>query len=365
MSFASEHEAELKQLVRDLAVIPAPSHGEGRRARFIKELLDGWGARGVYIDDALNVVWPWGEGEERSVFMAHTDVVFPDTEALPFSEEGDIFRAPGVGDDTANLAVLLFAARSFMGRTPKKPLLIVADSCEEGLGNLRGCRRIVDGFKVRELVTVDGGLGKLVTGAVGSHRYRVTVRTQGGHSFGDFGAKNAAACLAEIICALYAVTPPEKPGGRTTYNVGTISGGTSVNTIAQEAEMLYEYRSDDAGCLTAMRDTFFGIIGDFRARGLEIETELLGERPCGGSVDGEDFARLKDIMRRAAAETTGLTLRESIGSTDANYPLSLGIPAVCIGGCESAGGHTREETLNAASLRPGLEYIIKVLENWF
>ncbi len=365
MSFAAEHEEELKQFVRDLAVIPAPSGDEGRRAAFIRDTLESWGARGVFIDEALNVVWPRGEGEERSVFMAHTDVVFPDTEPLPFSEDGDVFRAPGVGDDTANLAVLLFAARSFMGRTPKKPLLIVANSCEEGLGNLKGCRRIIDTYKVRELVTVDGDLDTLVTGAVGSHRYRVTVRTAGGHSFHDFGAPNAAAQLAEIICALYAVRVPEKEGAVTTYNVGTIEGGTSVNTIAQEAEMLYEYRSDDAECLAAMRGIFLGIIGDFRARGMEIEAELIGERPCSGAVDPAEHERLKEVMRRAAAETTGLTLRESVGSTDANYPLSLGIPAVCIGGCDSEGSHTREETLDASTLRPGLEYVIKVLGNWF
>ncbi|MDO5434852.1 MAG: M20/M25/M40 family metallo-hydrolase [Clostridia bacterium] len=367
-----QQEAEtLKQLIRDIAVIPAPSRHEEKRAEWVTGWWNRNGEDGAFIDEALNVVLPVGVTEDNDlyVFMAHTDVVFPDTEPLPFSEDETTFHCPGVGDDTACLAVLLMAARYFLKRRmpPKTGLLIVANSCEEGLGNLKGSRKIVDtwGSRIRGFVTVDGELDRIVDRAVGSHRYRVSVHTEGGHSYGAFGNRNAIACLASMITALYSVKVPERAGTKTTYNVGGISGGTSVNTIAQDAEMLYEYRSDDAECLEQMHRMFMGVISAWRGMGVRVDVEQIGDRPCGSIAGREDYDRFIEKIQQAAESSLGFRLKPRSSSTDANYPLSLGIPAVCIGGCHSVHTHCRDEFLYLDSLQKGFRLLMAVLGEYF
>lgn len=362
---------EAKQFLRELAVIPAPSHHEEKRADFVKAWMEKNGAQGVYIDEALNVVWPvLDDGKcDMLAVMAHTDVVFPDTTPLPFWEEDGVMHCPGIGDDTTRLTLLLHAVRYFTGKgkRPNTGLVVVANSCEEGLGNLKGSRAIVDryGSRLKTLITVDGGPENLVTRAVGSHRYKVTLRTEGGHSYGAFGNKNAIAYLSSLITTLYDVKVPAKPGTKTTYNVGGISGGTSVNTIAQEAEMLYEYRSDDRECLEFMKNMFEKTVEAYRAMGLDITVELLGERPCNGDVKEPEFTELKAMVAKCIKTIFGADAKEGSGSTDANYPLSLGIPAVCIGAGRSSGTHTREEYVLTDSLLDGLRYLLLVLSNYF
>ena len=253
--YVKVHQAELVDLILTLCRIPAPSHQEDARAAFVRDWLEGTGAKGVYIDEAKNVVFPMAcDGKDSiPVFMAHTDTVFPDpTPMEPVMAEGRI-HCPGVGDDTANLALMLLIIRRLLeeGRTPPKGALFVANSCEEGLGNLKGCRKIMEDYKGRVacLTSFDGGLESYVDYAVGSKRYRVVVTTEGGHSYGSFGNRNAIQHMASLIETLYTLKVPR--GGKSTYNVGVIQGGTSVNTIAQRCEMLFEYRSDVGASLNA------------------------------------------------------------------------------------------------------------------
>ncbi len=369
--YAKACNEDVKKLVRDMSVIPAPSHHEEKRVTFVKDWMEKNGAEGVYVDDALNVIWPYHVTDDNDlvVFMAHTDLVFPDTEPLPFREEDGKYFCPGVGDDTARLAVLLTAAKYFVQNKlqPKTGILFVANSCEEGLGNLKGSRKIIDTFgsRVKELITVDGNLSGIVAHAVGSHRYRVTVRTEGGHSYGAFGNRNAIRCLASMIDTLYSVKVPQNGSSKTTYNVGAISGGTSVNTIAQEAQMLYEYRSDDKDCLDKMKVMFEKVVDAYRATGIDVEVELLGERPCNGDMDPVAFAALKDRAAASIRSIVGVEPSFHSGSTDANYPLSKGIPAICIGGCNSVGAHTREEFLYVDSLYTGTRYLLDFMSNYF
>ena len=361
---------DVKQLLREMSVIPAPSHHEELRAEYVKNWMIKEGAVNVTIDDALNVIWPINVTEDNDlyVFMAHTDVVFPDTTPLPFREDEKYFYCPGVGDDTARLAVLLYAARYFFrnGISPKSGVLIVANSCEEGLGNLKGSRKIVDTFgkRIKGLITIDGGLSTIVSTAVGSHRYKVTVKTEGGHSYGAFGNRNAIAYLASMIDTLYDVKVPSKPGTKTTYNVGTIEGGTSVNTIAQEASMLYEYRSDDLECLATMEKMFKNVVEAYRSMGIDVDVELLGERPCGQEM-GQEYEEFLAPVLEAGRDILGVEFARKSGSTDANYPLSKGINAVCIGGCTSYGTHTRGEYLEIESLVPGLRFVLAVMDAFY
>ena len=371
-NYITDCQEELKQLIRDLCAIPAPSGMEQQRAAFCKTWFEKAGGKGVYIDDALNVICPHHVTQNGpvTVFMAHTDTVFPDLEPLPFVETEDTFQCPGVGDDTANLAVMMLCARYFLQNdiAPKQGILFVANSCEEGLGNLKGSRTIVDAFGSRmdALITFDGfSLNKIVNAAVGSHRYRVTVRTEGGHSFGAFGNRNAIAVLANMINTLYSVKVPKEGSSKTTYNVGTIQGGTSVNTIAQEAEMLYEYRSDDISCLEKMQDMFRKVVEAYRAAGAEIDVTLVGDRPCAAGVDATAQAALEYLCRDSVLRVTGEEAQFRSGSTDCNASLSKGIPSVCMGLCAASGAHTRRETLLLASLPDGCFLCMDFLCHYF
>ena len=371
-AYILECQDELRQLIRDMSVIPAPSHHEERRAAFCREWFEAAGFRDVSIDPALNVVCPYPSADHASLtaFMAHTDVVFPDTDPLPFVEDAERFHCPGVCDDTANLAVMMICARYFLRRGAKarNDLLFVANSCEEGLGNLKGSKAIVRdyGERMNGLITFDGvTLNRIVTRAVGSHRYRVVVTTEGGHSYSAFGNRNAIRCLASMIDALYCVKVPDKPGTKTTYNVGTISGGTSVNTIAQRAEMLYEYRSDDQECLDAMKRCFEAVIEAYRAMGIGVEVELVGERGCARDVDAAAHEALIGLAERSIRDVLDRTPEHRSGSTDANSALAEGIPSVCVSGVIGRRCHTREEELDLDSLVDGCRFAMDFMANWF
>lgn len=368
--YIEEHRQEAFDLLVELAQIPAPSNMEEKRAEFCRNWLVKQGAKGVYIDEALNVIYPIGCTEENSlaVYMAHSDVVFPDLTPLPLKIEGGRIWCPGVGDDTANVVALLMAAKYIAERDivpADGGLLIVINSGEEGLGNLKGCRKIMEDFgaRIREFVSLDGQGTSCVNKAVGSRRFRVTMRTEGGHSYSNFGNRNAIAYLASMIDALYSVKVPE--AGWTTYNVGLISGGTSVNTIAQNAEMLYEFRSDERESLLKMQEEFDCILENYRSKGLDIQVELVGERPCSGDVD---VVREQQLMDRAAAAGKayfGVEMVFRSGSTDCNIPLSMGIPSVCLGSYIGGGAHTREEYVEIDSLLPGLKLAFDLVLHHF
>ena len=301
-AWADAHDQEHYDLLLELAQIPAPSNDEGKRAEYVKNKLESWGAEGVYIDEALNVVYPIGCDGDKSiaVFMAHSDVVFPDTEALPLEvRDGKIF-CPGIGDDTASVVSLLTAARYIAEKkiTPRDwGVLLVVNSGEEGLGNLKGCRKIMEdyGHRIKEFVTFDDQTGGGIDRAVGSMRYRIEVDTEGGHSYSAFGNRNAIAYLASLIDTLYTIKVP--PKGKTTYNVGTISGGTSVNTIAQHAEMLYEFRSDEAESLAVMEKHLWAAVDFYRTKGISVTVTPVGNRPCSGDVDENAMKKPEAIIR--------------------------------------------------------------------
>ena len=350
LDYIEAHRQYGYDLLAELGQIPAPSNHEEKRAQYVCEWFHKNGAPQAFIDEALSVVCPIGvtEANPVTVFMAHLDVVFPDTEPLPLKVQDGRMCCPGIGDDTANLAALLLAAKYVLEHRLQpvdgKGFVFVANAGEEGLGNLKGSRKICESYagRIAEFCSFDGYFDGLVRDAVGSERYRVEVCTEGGHSFGCFGNRNAIAYLSSMIDTLYELKPPVTKT-RTTYNVGTIRGGTSVNTIAQQAEMLYEYRSDSAADLDFMRRHFEAVIAAYRAKGITVHTQLLGQRPCSGDVDPEKLDALSARIGAAIAAYSGVTPAVHAGSTDCNIPLSLGIPAVCVGVVAGAGAHTREE----------------------
>ena len=369
-AYIDENQDTLVKLLDTLCRIPSPSNHEELRAEFIRDWYEKEGCKGAYVDSALNVIYPYHcDGKNDLVaFSAHIDTVFPDTEPFDVIYDGDIMRCPGVGDNTSNLAIMMLLASWITnhGLVPKQGILFVASSGEEGLGNLKGVRQVMKDFegRIAELVALDGSYNSLVNGAVGSLRYRVGVHTEGGHSYGKFGNLNAIQVLSSMIDTLYDYKVPAP--GKSTYNVGTITGGTSINTIAQYAEMRFEYRSDVRESLADMNRYFLSVIDAYRNMDkVEIELELLGERPCTGDVDAEKQGALENKALDIIEAYTGKRVKTESGSTDCNIPLSVGVPAVCFGGHMGVGAHTREEHLNVKDLHLGMTIVAAFMMTYF
>lgn len=358
-NWCAAHADEQIRLLCEIAAIPSPSHHEERRAAFLLAWLRGQGLQDAYTDEAKNVLLPFGcAGKDGiTVIAAHTDVVFPDTEPLPVRMTEERIYAPGVGDDTANVTALLLCAVYLRDHPPAVPLLLVWNSCEEGLGNLKGVRAVCDAYagRIRAFLSFDGQYTSLVNRAVGSERWRVAAHTAGGHSYGAFGAPNAIAEMSELVTALYRQEIPASEGYKTTFNVGTVTGGTSVNSIAQDAEITYEYRSDDRDALAEMRNRFFTLMEKRKNDRVRWTAEGIGERPCGRAADPEEEQRLLERCSRAIEAVTGTKPSLRASSTDCNIPFSRGIPATAFGLYLGADSHTREEYVERSSLQTGLE----------
>lgn len=343
------------ELLKTLAQIPAPSGQEQARAAFCHDWLITQGAAQTYIDQANNVICPIGVTEDDPVivFCAHSDVVFSDTDPLPLYEENGRLYCPGIGDDTANVVALMMTVKYCVEQAllPRDcGLLFVIDAGEEGLGNLKGTKQVMADFghRVKEFLSFDCHADEVIADAVGSRRFLIEVDTVGGHSYFDFGNDNAIARLSSMVAELYSMTVPAVG---TTFNVGRIEGGTSVNTIAQHAQMLFELRSNNREHLETMQTQTNAILAKYDG----VSVTLLGERPCAGEVDAVRQQVLVDRAVQGIQRRFGLTPTIKDGSTDCNVPLSMGIPSVCFGCVRGAGMHTREEYIELDSLAHGLQ----------
>ena len=363
--YIDENRQRFIDQIVEMAKIPAPSNHEELRAKYCKEYMESFGAKGVYIDEALNVVYPYyAEGcNELVVIMGHSDVVFPDTTELPVKVEGDKIMGPGVGDDTANAIAVMDMARFVTENNlkPKQGILFVVDAGEEGLGNLKGSRKILEdyGSRTAEVLAIDGGYKGICNDAVGSMRYNIKITTEGGHSYGAFGNRNAIHYAATMINTLYSLKVPAI--GKTTYNVGIINGGTSVNTIAQNCEFMYEYRSDKKAAIEQMDKMFAATIEAFKQYGIGVEVEVLGNRPCSADFDNSPLTN----KIKAIAAKHGNDMHEHAGSTDCNVWLAKSVPAVCFGVYEGQGAHTREEWISISSMDIGKKIFAEVVLSYF
>lgn len=365
--FSEEKFEELLKLHRELCVIPAPSHFEDERAKYILEYLKAAGFDNAYIDEAKNVICTVGEPSEKMVvIMAHTDTVFPMDTPLNYVDDGEKIHCPGSGDDTGSLAVMLTCMKYMKEHNivPKRTIMFVANACEEGLGNLKGTRQLFKDFgdRIEYLYSFDSKPFGVTNDSVGSHRYKITALTEGGHSFGAFGRRNAIHVLAGIVNDIYAIEVPVIGKSRTTYNVGSIEGGTSVNTIAQNASMLCEYRSDNVECLAIMEKKFAEIFEKAKANCLELQVELVGNRPCmSEDMDREKLQMITDRAKGIQGKHYDIDVVEKSSSTDCNIPHSLGIPAVALACYDGYGTHTREEYVIRESFKPGLRVAMELI----
>lgn len=365
--YIKEHTKEAIELLETLGKIPAPSRHEEKRAEFIKDWFLNIGAENVWIDDAKNVICALeiDKHEDLTAFMAHTDIVFEDTQELPMRREGDILYAPGIGDDTANLVNLMMVAKFIIENdlSLNKGVIFVGNACEEGLGNLDGCKEIIKNYgdRINEFYSFDGYISTCTSKPVGSHRFRVDIKAQGGHSYGDFGNTNAIVEMAKLINRLYEIEIPEDE--KITYNVGIIEGGTTINSIAGKSHILYEYRSPSEESLQYMKKEFDKAVNEFKEKDVDIKVELLGIRPGKGEFEEgvlEEWTE-KNIEKIKKHYDGEMDL--SLSSTDSNIPLSQGILANTIGTIEGDLAHTREEWVDLKSMPKGMAIVFEIVKD--
>jgi len=356
---AAQRTEAVAELAGRICAVPAPTGNEQARAQLVASL---WRERGYTpeIDATGNVYIRRGKRENGPVLMllAHTDTVFPQTTPISVERDADILRAPGIGDNSLSVAAMISALDVLdeLGKETDAGIVAVADVGEEGLGNLLGARTAVERYreKLGAVIAIDGNLGRIIHGAVGSKRWRIIVRGPGGHSYGAFGTPSAIHGLGRIISAIADLQVPQEP--KTTYNVGIIEGGTSVNTIASRATALLDLRSTDIAALDRVADEVRTIVEQRAGPGLQTEIEVLGERPAGERSQADPLVQL------AAAAITWLGIEPKYGasSTDANIPISLNIPAVCIGITQVERSHTLEEFLYVPPIGVGLAQLTRL-----
>ena len=348
--------------------IPAPTFNEAARGAYLGKLLSGAGLK-VTTDDVGNVIAerPGRSNNDIVLVVAHLDTVFPDT-TVRVRRDGERLYAPGITDNGTGLVALVALARVLRDARiqTSQTILFVADVGEEGEGNLRGMRKLAETYRgrLRYVIALDGAsTDYVITTALASRRMEVTITGPGGHSWSDFGSPNPIHAAARAIAQFVNTPLPETP--RSSFNVGEIQGGTSINSIPASASLKVDLRSESDAELakleTALRKAVqFGVSEEMaaaRSRGLggnplNVEYKVLGVRP-GGALAADSPLR---SAVQAADDFLGNKSRSELSSTDANIPLSLGIPAIAIGvGGLSAGAHSSAEWYNPLGRALGLK----------
>jgi len=350
----------------EIQQIPAPTFSEKQRAAYIQKLFQDEGLQDVSIDSIGNVYGrlPGMGASPPIIVSAHSDTVFPEWIDLQVVRRRGKIYAPGVGDNATGLASLLGLLWILRKRGIQLPgdLWLVANVGEEGLGDLNGMRAVVDRFggNVSAYLVLEGfSLGRVYHKGLGVQRYRVSIETCGGHSWVDYGQPSAIHELAQLITQLTSIPLPEQP--RTTLNVGLISGGTSVNTIAAEAHLELDLRSEDTQVLKTLVEQVHVVMEAANRPGVQVSSEVIGQRPAGEIPADHSLVELA----KRCLQTQGIQPTLSVGSTDANIPLSLGYPAICVGMTTGGGVHTINEYINTKPLALGLACLIDLVVSVF
>ena len=345
-----DHDRFVRELIQ-LTEIPAPPFKEKARGEAILAMMKQLELSNVEMDPEGNVMGlrRGSGGGELVAVLAHMDTVFPEGTDVKVKRDGDRLMAPGIGDDTRGVALLLQLVRAMNAAQFRtgNDILFVANVGEEGEGDLRGVKYLMQKGKyqgrIKQFIAIDGGGQETITnGGVGSRRYRVTFKGPGGHSYGAFGLVNPAFAMGNAIVKFGKIQVPLKP--KTTYSVGVVSGGTSVNSIPFEVAMDIDMRSESCAELDKVEKQFLGLVKEAvdeenKARStregpITADPKKIGDRPCGETAASSPLVQTVT----GVVSAFGLKPVYNISSTDANLPMSLGIPAVTIG--RGPGGRT-------------------------
>ncbi len=361
LAWADAHAGQIAAEAIRICEIPAPTFEEGARAQYVRSRFEALGLADVTIDAAGNVRGRRpGTGGPGLAMAAHLDTVFPAGTDVKVKREGSRLLAPGIGDNSVAIATLLAMAEALnaAGVVTAGDLYLASNTGEEGLGDLKGMKAFMADVKdrVRAAIAVEGmKLNRIVHVAVGSRRYKVTYTARGGHSWGHFGAPSAIHILGHAIADISRLEVPKDP--KTTYNVGVIHGGTTVNTIAAEADMLVDMRSVDTRALADLEQRLLAVVERAAEEGDgQAKLELVGDRPA-GSIPG-DHPVVQTC--RAVHQALGLETFTEASSTDHNVPLGLGIPGVCLAVTEGANEHRLNEYIETGPIPTGVKNLLLV-----
>lgn len=348
--------------------VPAPTFDEAQRAGYMEGVLHAAGLAEINRD-GLHNVFARLPGSDASlpplVVSAHLDTVFPATTDLATRRDGSLLCGPGIGDNSTGLAGLLVLARTIVDRQlpHAADIYFVANAGEEGLGDLCGMRAVVERFgrDARYLVVEGGMFGKLTHQAVGVRRFRIDVTAPGGHSWGSFGAASAIHVLGHLIAAIDRLDVPATP--KTTYNVGIVEGGLSVNSIANNACLWLDLRSEGGDELDRLVRRVQAIVDSMnRAHNLAEDGVRLVATPVGNRPAGAIDRHAPIVVHaEAALRAVGCAdVQYTVSSTDANIPLSHGYEAVCLGLTQSGNSHRPDEYIDITHLPAGLGQLLLV-----
>jgi acetylornithine deacetylase/succinyl-diaminopimelate desuccinylase-like protein len=335
--------------------VPAPTFEEGRRAEFVAQRMRQLQLGEPRRDAEGNVICELAgaAGRPTIVVMAHLDTVFGATTPIKVRREGNLLHGPGIGDNSMAVAAMLWLGRALRDLPGRGTLVLTANTGEEGLGNLRGARALWEqyGQTAEAWVAIEGAMsGEAVNLGIPSRRLEIAYHGLGGHSWRNFGRPSAIHALGALIAQIGQIKPPTEP--KTTYNVGGITGGRSVNTIAQDAELLLDMRSEDGEALATLERRIRGLVAAIgEAFEMQAEIRVVGDRPGGRIAADHWLVRLVD----EAARTLGQSLRWKSASTDGNVPLSHGAAAVTLGVAKGDNLHSVEEVLDVSDALRGLQ----------
>ena len=354
------------ELAIKIQQIPAPTFDERERTTFIRDQFIAENLSDIEIDPLGNVYARLaGQGSAQPlVVCAHSDTVFPRETDLSITRETDKIFGPGIGDNSLGVAGLFSLLWKLREKEISLPgdLWLVANVCEEGLGDLKGIRGVVDRFDREPLayLILEGmAYGEIFHRGLGVQRYQITAFTEGGHSWADFGIPSAIHDLAVLVTKLTDIELPQEP--RTTLNVGVISGGTSINTIAAEASLELDLRSTDPAALQNLVAEVEALVAAADRPSVKFEAKIIGKRPAGSIPENHPLVKLAI----QTLESQGTRPHLNIGSTDANIPLSRGLPAICIGLTHGRGAHTTGEHIYTEPLTKGIMQLLEIATQSF
>jgi tripeptide aminopeptidase len=353
----------LLDLTLQIQQIPAPTFSETARAKFVLGMFSREALSDLQTDSVGNVFarLPGAGSGSPVVVSAHLDTVFPTETDLAIRRENGRIYGPGIGDNSlgvAGLFALVWALREQNFSLPGD-LWLVANTCEEGLGDLRGMKSVLDRFHAapRLYLVLEGmALGHIYHKAVGVRRYKITAHTAGGHSWIDYGKPSAIHELAELITKITALHPPAS--SHSTLNVGRMGGGTSINTIAAEAWLELDLRSESAAALAQLSRQVESLIETASQPNVSFDLQVIGQRPAGEIPIDHPLVKLAE----ACLLEQGLRPTLTAGSTDANIPISNGYPALVLGLTRGGDAHTSREFIETAPLEKGLAQLVSFVK---
>jgi acetylornithine deacetylase/succinyl-diaminopimelate desuccinylase-like protein len=343
--------------------IPSPTFSECLRAKFVKDEFTSLGLRNIEVDSVGNVYGKISGGNGSPLILsAHLDSVLIPISNQLLKKENNKLSGPGIGDNSLGLAALISLGMLLSKHSFQLPedIWLVADVGEEGLGNLLGCHQVVERFgrQVSAYVALEGiGLGHVQNAALGIRRIKVEVSTKGGHSWNNYGDPSAIHELVKISTRVVALKLPENP--RCSINIGVIQGGDTINTIASHAEMQIDIRSEAPETLDSLVGIIHKVILKETPAGAQISITEIGSRPSGKIA--EDHALIR--LAREALLDQGITPLFTSTSSDASLPISLGLPATCLGITTGDSIHTLQETIDLAPINKGIGQILYLIEH--